>query len=272
MYARNPKVAAIAAAGSVGAGIADQWSDLELDIYWHESPTDEERRRPIEVLGGEIDEYWPYDEEYEEWSEEYSLGGLGVGISSFVVDTARRFIHRLTVDGDPDTIGQVRVAAIRSAMPLHGTELLAEWKQQSEIYPDTLRQRMVEQHLDPEGFSGWHLRDALVHRGDLLALHETLGRVVRNVIGTLHGLNRVLLGNPSMKWERATVAQFRLRPPNLTDRLEAAWVGALGDRARAVEGLIEDTVTLAEQELTTSFSDTRRVLARRRPVLSQPNP
>jgi hypothetical protein len=267
VYASNPKVAAIAAAGSVGSGIADEWSDLELDVYWHAPPTDEDRRRPIDVLGGEIEQYWPYNEHEEEWSEEYSLGALGVGISSFVVESARRFIRRVTVDGDPATIAQIRVAAIRAGAPLTGVELLADWKQQTETYPDVLQRRMVERYLQPDRLAGWQLRDALVHRGDLLALHDVIGRAGRSVIGTLHGLNRVLLGNPLMKWERMTVAQFRLQPPDLPERLGATWAGDLGDRVRAMEGLLEDTVEIAERELGTSFDETRRVLDRRRPAL-----
>ena len=83
MYAENPKVAIVAAVGSVSAGTADGWSNLELDIYWHAPPTDDDRRRPIERLDGRIERFWDLREHEEEWGEEYALGDLGVGISSF---------------------------------------------------------------------------------------------------------------------------------------------------------------------------------------------
>jgi hypothetical protein len=75
-----------------GRGTADEWSDLELDIYWHAPPTDDDRRRPIERLDGRIERFWDFSEHEEEWGEEYALGDLGVSISSFLVDSARRFI------------------------------------------------------------------------------------------------------------------------------------------------------------------------------------
>jgi hypothetical protein len=90
--AEKPKVAIVAAVGSVGAGIADEWSDLEQDIYWHAPPTDDDRRRPIERLDGRNERFWDFSAHEEEWGEEYALGDLGVGISSFLVDSARRFI------------------------------------------------------------------------------------------------------------------------------------------------------------------------------------
>jgi hypothetical protein len=41
------------------------------------------------VLGGDIEQYWPYSEDEEEWGEEYSLEGLAVGISSFASSLER---------------------------------------------------------------------------------------------------------------------------------------------------------------------------------------
>jgi hypothetical protein len=38
VYAENEKLAAFAVAGSVGMGLADRFSDLELDCYWLSAP------------------------------------------------------------------------------------------------------------------------------------------------------------------------------------------------------------------------------------------
>jgi len=52
VYAENRGLAAMAVAGSVGAGLADQFSDLELDCYWLRPPADEERLAPVRALAG----------------------------------------------------------------------------------------------------------------------------------------------------------------------------------------------------------------------------
>ena len=72
-YTRNPKLAALTVAGSVGAGLADRYSDLELDCYWSEAPTDQDRQDPVKALGGELIRLWDYDGDEEEWSEDYRL-------------------------------------------------------------------------------------------------------------------------------------------------------------------------------------------------------
>jgi len=82
-YGPAPNLAVAAVAGSVGAGLADRWSDLELDCYWREPPSDEDRRGPIRALGVDLEGFWDYDEDEEEWSEVYQLGPLAVTISNF---------------------------------------------------------------------------------------------------------------------------------------------------------------------------------------------
>src|SRR5690348_2931193 len=77
-------------AGSVGAGLADRFSDLELDCYWFGPPSDLDRSGPVHVLGGELEALWDYDHDEEEWSDDYRLGELEVTVSSFLVSTIDR--------------------------------------------------------------------------------------------------------------------------------------------------------------------------------------
>lgn len=55
-YAGNPKLAALAVAGSVGSGLADRFSDLELDCYWFTAPGDLDRTSPVEVVPDQLAE------------------------------------------------------------------------------------------------------------------------------------------------------------------------------------------------------------------------
>ena len=73
-YQSNPKLAALAVGGSVGSGLADQFSALELDCYWFSAPGDQDRAGPIRALGGDLMALWDYDQDEEEWSEDYASG------------------------------------------------------------------------------------------------------------------------------------------------------------------------------------------------------
>ena len=87
-YQGNRNLAAVAVAGSVGAGLADRFSDLELDGYWIGPPTDTDRVAPVHALGGELTHWGEYDQDEEEWSEEYRVGELGVTVSNFLVGSS----------------------------------------------------------------------------------------------------------------------------------------------------------------------------------------
>ena len=55
---------------AVGTGLADQFSDLELDCYLVDLPSDLDCSGPVHVLGGELEALWDYDQDEEEWSDE----------------------------------------------------------------------------------------------------------------------------------------------------------------------------------------------------------
>src|SRR3954447_21450512 len=57
-YTASTQVAAVALAGSVARGWADHHSDIELDVYWAEPPTDADRLGVIASAGGQIDVFW----------------------------------------------------------------------------------------------------------------------------------------------------------------------------------------------------------------------
>lgn len=59
-YAADPAVAAVYVAGSVARGWADQYSDVELDVYWHEPPGDAQRVQAVERAGAAIDVDWAH--------------------------------------------------------------------------------------------------------------------------------------------------------------------------------------------------------------------
>jgi hypothetical protein len=58
VYAGNRNLAALAVAGSGGAGTAGQFSDLELDCYWVRPPADADRLAPVRALDGELAALW----------------------------------------------------------------------------------------------------------------------------------------------------------------------------------------------------------------------
>src|SRR5689334_24691018 len=144
-YAGNPNVAALAVAGSVGAGLADRFSDLELDCYWFRPPVDADRLGPVEAMGGTLLALWDFDEDDEEWSEDYRVGELDITVSNFLVSSAEQFLDDVVLRADTDPVRHMRLAAFQRCRPLLGAETMASWRVRADTFPDTLVTALVEQ-------------------------------------------------------------------------------------------------------------------------------
>lgn len=64
-YDESSKVAATALGGSVARGWADEFSDVEVFVFWNEAPTSAERTSAVHRSGGSVDVSW-LDTEAEE--------------------------------------------------------------------------------------------------------------------------------------------------------------------------------------------------------------
>jgi hypothetical protein len=211
-YAGNAKLAALAAAGSVGSGLADRFSDLELDCYWFSAPGDLDRTAPVDALGGELKHLWDYDQDEEEWSEDYRLGELDVTVSNFLTGTIDRFFDEMVLRADTDPVKYMRLAALQRSRPLVGAELIASWRARADGYPDKLVSAMAEKSLSPQVLTDWGAREALAGRGDDLAVLDLLTRAGQAVAGAVLALNRVYVPHRAVKWQRDLLTGLDVLP------------------------------------------------------------
>lgn len=221
----NERPAVIAVAGSVGAGLADRWSDLELDCYWRQPPTDADRRAPIDRLRAEVSGFWDYEADEQEWSEDYRLGALDVTISNFTVATVDELITAVVERHDTDPVKHMRLAAIERCQVLRGADIVREWRRRAARYPDQLVTAMVEQALAEHVLTGWAAREALVQRGDRIAVHALLCSIEQAVFDTVLALNRVYRPHRVAKWQCAVIDGLQIVPDGLATRLDALWQG-----------------------------------------------
>jgi hypothetical protein len=270
-YTANPKLAVLTVAGSVGAGLADLFSDLELDCYWSDAPGDRDRTAPIEALGGSLTALWDYDADEQEWSEDYRLGELDVTVSNFLTSTVDRFLDQVTGQADTDPVKHMRLAAVQRSHPLAGDSLVASWRERASQYPDRLVAAMVEQSLSPQVLTGWGAREALARRGDDLAARALLSRVGYAVAGAVLPLNRLYLPHRQLKWQQHLLSGLAVAPGRLTERLGQLFAPRTADAFQAAETLLADTVALAAAHTNADLTSFRKALAEKRRPLDPPS-
>jgi hypothetical protein len=269
-YRSNGRLAACTVAGSVGAGLADRWSDLELDCYWHQAPADRDRRDPIDRVGGELEAFWAYDASDQEWSENYRLGALEVTVSNFTVDSVGSFLDAVIGEADTDPVKHMRLAAIQRCQPLLGGELVGAWRSRARQYPDQLADVMVELALTPGVLAGWPAREALTQRGDDIAIHALLTGIEQAVLAAVLALNRTYRPHRLAKWQRRLIAELRVSPGRLAGRLHSLWHTSHHEAFLQAEALLAETVQLAGEHTRADLGSFREALAERRQSASPP--
>lgn len=271
-YGATARLAALTVAGSVGAGLADRWSDLELDCYWSQPPTEADRSTPIHRVGGVIEAFWDYDKADQEWSEDYRLGPLAVTVSNFTVETIAELLNEVVENADTDPVKHMRLAAIQRCNSLRGPEFIDGWKVRAGQYPDQLVTAMIEESLTPSVLTGWSAREALVGRGDEIAVHALLSRIEQALVDAVLALNRTYRPHRVLKWQRTLLAGLDTVPDAFARRLETLGRGPLPAALMTAETLLTDTLGLAQRHSRADLGAFREALADRRQPVDPPEP
>ncbi|MFE1245439.1 DUF4037 domain-containing protein [Fictibacillus sp. NPDC058756] len=244
IYQKNPKIEAVLLAGSVSRGWEDKYSDIELNIFWSEPPTDEDRMHPIQAISGSVIDFHAFEEE--EWAESYlTPENVKLEISSFLTSTAETLINDVVNEFDMDYGKQCMVSSIYYGQSLYGDQVINKLKNKVQIYPDELAEKMIEENLAL--WYRWNNRKALLYRKDWLMLYDLLGSVQKKLMGVLFGLNKLYIHHPSFKWMHKYSEIFNIKPENMDERFSAIFIGDVHNSVQELELLIHEVFLLVEK-------------------------
>jgi hypothetical protein len=215
-YCANPKVAAVAVAGSAVRGDADHYSDIDLAVFWSLAPAEKERGEIIKPAGGSHVQLVPPYEGEACWSESYEVGGLAIDVRHVEVEATERILAEVLEHCDPSLSKQQHLASLLWALPLSDpSSVLTHWQSRAAVYPRGLSMAMVRAHLHFR--PAWEL-EMLAGRGEQLALYESFCATEKQVLLVLMGLN--LLYYPG--WQRVDrlMEQMRIAPLTLAARFK----------------------------------------------------
>jgi hypothetical protein len=184
-------------------------------------------------------------------------------VSNFLVGSVERFLDDVLVRASTDPVRHMRLAALQRYRPLFGEELMGSWRARACTFPRELVSVLVEQALALEVLTGWSAREALVSRGDSLAVRDLLTRTGLAAVRAILALNRVYLPHRQLKWQRHLTAGLGLVPEHLAERLESLSNGRPEEALQAAEALLAEIVTLAEARCDADIGAFREALSER---------
>jgi hypothetical protein len=275
-YGSNPKVAALLVGGSTARGHADRFSDLEIGLFWHEGPSDEERREAAEATGGYVHCVYPYEPDEESWAEDIFLGGLTtdqpttgllVEVQHMTVEAMERIMGDVLDRYDPAELKQTRLSAVLLGIPLHGEAIVERWRARVAEYPRGLAVAVVKQQAQLDHF--WRTEMFIERGNNLMLLYDTYVQVSRKLLHLLLALNRTYYSG--FKWADRIIQSMSIAPRDFAVRFKRAWqspppttIEELRPVVAEFASLLEETYDLIEERMPEIDMDRLRRIFRYR--------
>ncbi len=254
----------VAITGSVARGVADRYSDIELNVYGDTPPPLAACDAAPRAAGARVDpasRTWGGKVITKSW-----FHGIFVEAAWQTWDNLEHQLRPLLAAESTDHWQLTQAWHVAHALPLTDTPKLAGWQEILARYPDALQARLVADATAAWAEPHWYPLSAvnawpLVRRNARMSVAARLIREVENLLRLLFALNRQW--EPDYKWLGPESARLGRKPDRLVERVNEIF--ATPDAARSVQlcfELILDTLRLvpAPYDVTLQIGRVRKAL------------
>lgn len=287
-YIESGNISASLVGGSLALGLEDHFSDIDLFLFWKTPPDEDQRRDAVKRADGRVDvswsappsneklqalllgnggnlgQIWPF--ESDEWSEQFTVNGISVGISGFLSSAVDDTLSKMRQGGLLTDDMQIVLSAISSGLSLHGNEIIDDWKRSTANYPLSASRTLIGQAISFD--IAWQDCEKWAVRNQHLIMMNLISSMVDKIVRTLLALNRIFLPDPRHKWLDYYINKMDVKPKDAGARIKALSRMDLEMAIKEVEALFLETLDLVDDHfpgLNTVFS--REWINFRRPVI-----
>jgi hypothetical protein len=230
-------IKAIIIAGSVACDFADEYSDVEIPIFWKTLPDDATRLAIVAALHADF--LYAYDGPARE--DQLLINGFQVDMWHIAVDDEEAIIKAVLEGHNLDLGGLNAMDTIRSCIPLYGQETIKKWKEQVQAYPEGLVRKIIQDHI-----SSFRVADLfiLAARDNPTAFYRQLSYLHQEIFLVLLALNRRYF--PTFKWLFRTLESMQVKPKNIDQRFRQAFKLPCSEAIADTRQLLEETLALVE--------------------------
>lgn len=270
-YTHLPTLKAAMITGSAAKGIADNYSDIDMTLYYDgELPAADMLNEIRTGLGGSERRWTIGSRDEGGFAEAYELYGIEVQIGHTLIEKWEETIAFVHGAEEVETSAHKALEGTLACLPLYGAEYIERWQAQIADFPPALARAMVEKNL--QFFAVWGLEPHFRTRDATIWYHQILVETTQRLVGVLAGLNRLYFTTFQFKRQERFIGQMGIKPANFAARLEGVFTAELGASLAELEALVGETAALVEQhmpEVDTSKAKAR-LGWRQRPWEKQP--
>jgi len=239
----------IAVTGSVARGVADEHSDVEINLWVGAMPEVEQASAWLEQAGATdiLWHHWDLGADDFRWII-FRFQGVWIEAGWAAIEPFDAFVWELAGDAYTDHARLQMGWTVRQAIALRTHGRLADWQAMLAVYPAGLAQRVIAEQTtvwtDPH-VPG--VRWALAGRGERMGLALRFVWDMQNLLRVLFAVNH--MWDQDLKWTDKRSLAMPIKPEDLSARIDAMFT--LTDLLRAVatnQRLIVETLELAADQ------------------------
>ncbi len=245
VYLTLPTVKAALIAGSVAEGKADQFSDIDLMIYYDELPSEQALTLARQHNQGSERTGLLGDRDRGSFCEIYLIDGVQFQVAHTLVSFWEMEMATIIEQLDVTSPIQKAFSGILNCVPLFGDELINKWQAMISPYPEPFAEAMVKHYL--QFFPVWSVSERVLTRDATVWFYQTLVQSAQNILGVLAGLNRVYYSTFQFKRMGLFIEQLTIQPKNLQSRIEALFHDEPEKVICNLKNIVQETVTLVNR-------------------------
>lgn len=228
---------AVVVGGSVARGYSDAYSDLELLLFWDAAPDSDVRRQIIADLRAEF----RYPDTDPSHDSALLIRGVPVDLWHLTVASQEAALHQVLDEYSIDLDVSNVLDTMHACIPLHGHDLVRQWKSRVQAYPDELALRFLHAYLPH-----FHLRrlNFAVHRDNPTAYYHTLTDIQSSLFVILLALNKSYF--PTYKWMYPVLESMTIAPERIGPRLRQMLDEPPLRAVAQLRDVLAETLTLVE--------------------------
>lgn len=232
-------IRAIVIAGSVARDYADEYSDLEIPIFWETLPDDTTRHAIVAAVHAEF--LYPYNGPARE--DQLLINGFQVDLWHVAAAHQEEILEAVLEARQLDLGNLNALDTIRYCIPLYGNELVQSWKQRAQQYPDKLAEQIVQEHIASFGVGELFIQ---TQRKNPTAFYAQLSFLQQEIFLVLLALNRRYF--PTFKWLYQALESLQIKPEALGERFRQAYEIPYAAAIADTKLVLEETLHLVEAQ------------------------
>ena len=233
-------------AGSTASGDDDEWSDIDVVLFYEAWPGPERIAAVRASLGGTALRPLGGNPSGDVYLEQFEVDGVACQLVHQTIEAWRSTARAVLDDLDTSSPVQKALSGLHAGLVLRGDAVIEGLRAEA-AYPEALRAAMVRANVDV--FPLWVMQDSLARRDAELWQREQLVAGLQKVLAMLAGVSSVWFSTFQLKHQAALIASFVEAPPALGARLDAALRAPMPDAALELERLVDETLAIVRARL-----------------------